>query len=573
MKNQEIAQLLYEIADILEIQEVPFKPQAYRNAARSIENLSEDIAAIHQRGELDQIPGVGEHIGKKIIELLKTGKLEYYTKLKKEIGFDVEQLLKVPTLGPKRIKILHKELKINSVSDLEKAIKSGKLRKLPGFGTESEKHLLEGINLIKTTPQRYMYASAIPIVKEIIAYFKKQPFVKKIEVAGSFRRGKETIGDLDFLVISTQPEKVIKLFIKYPEVKEVLAKGTTKGSVRLRNGMQVDLRVVKEKEFGSAMNYFIGNKEHNIALRKFALSKGYTLSEYGLFKLKGKKWVAGRTESEIYDKLKMDYIEPELRENTGEIEASQKHQLPKLITPKDIRGLFHNHSTWSDGENSLLEMAQQAEKMGFQFISFNEHYSNIGIVNPLNEKRLSGYLKEIEKVRKKVKIKVFSGIEIDIQKDGTLNLSLSKLKQFNIVIAALHSSLQLPEKEMTERVCKALKNYPIHILAHPLCGQFGKRPPIQLNLEKVFAVCKRKNIFLEINSSPQRMDLNGINVKAALKAGCKLVLSTDAHDVHQLETYPLGVLCARRGWLEKKDVMNCWEMKKIEKELKKINYK
>ncbi|MEK6937637.1 MAG: PHP domain-containing protein, partial [Nanoarchaeota archaeon] len=449
MKNQEIAQLLYEIADILEIQEVPFKPQAYRNAARSIENLSEDIAAIHQRGELDQIPGVGEHIGKKIIELLKTGKLEYYTKLKKEIGFDVEQLLKVPTLGPKRIKILHKELKINSVSDLEKAIKSGKLRKLPGFGTESEKHLLEGINLIKTTPQRYMYASAIPIVKEITAYFKKQPFVKKIEVAGSFRRGKETIGDLDFLVISTQPEKVIQLFIKYPEVKEVLAKGSTKGSIRLRSGMQVDLRVVNEKEFGSAMNYFIGNKEHNIALRKLALSKGYTLSEYGLFQLKGKKWIAGRTEQEIYDKLGMDYIEPELRENTGEIEASLKHQLPNLITPKDIKGVFHNHSAWSDGRNTLLEMAQSAERMGFKFISFNDHYSNIGIINPLNEKRLPGYLKEIEKVRKKVKIKVFLGVEIDIQKDGTLNLPISKLKQFDIVIAALHTSLQLPEKEMT----------------------------------------------------------------------------------------------------------------------------
>ncbi len=569
MKNQEIAQLLYEIADILEIQEVPFKPQAYRNAARSIENLSEDIAAIHQRGELDQIPGVGEHIGKKIIELLKTGKLEYYTKLKKEIGFDVEQLLKVPTLGPKRIKILHKELKINSVSDLEKAIKSGKLRKLPGFGTESEKHLLEGINLIKTTPQRYMYASAIPIVKEITAYFKKQPFVKKIEVAGSFRRGKETIGDLDFLVISTQPEKVIQLFIKYPEVKEVLAKGSTKGSIRLRSGMQVDLRVVNEKEFGSAMNYFIGNKEHNIALRKLALSKGYTLSEYGLFQLKGKKWIAGRTEQEIYDKLGMDYIEPELRENTGEIEASLKHQLPNLITPKDIKGVFHNHSAWSDGRNTLLEMAQSAERMGFKFISFNDHYSNIGIINPLNEKRLPGYLKEIEKVRKKVKIKVFLGVEIDIQKDGTLNLPISKLKQFDIVIAALHTSLQLPEKEMTERVCKALENYPIHILAHPLCGQYGERPPIQLNLEKVFTVCKRRNIFLEINSSPKRMDLNGINVKAALKAGCKLVLSTDAHDIHQLETYPLGVLCARRGWLEKKDLVNCWEMKKIEKEFKK----
>jgi DNA polymerase (family 10) len=569
MKNLEIAKILYEIADLLELQEIKFKPQAYRNAARSIESLSEDIEAIHQRGELQKIPGIGEHIALKIEQYLETGKLDYYTKLKKEVGFDLEQLLQIPGLGPKRVKILHQKLKISNVDDLEKAIKTGKLRTVPGFGAETEKHFLQGINYLKTNPQRFLYAQALPIVNEILAYFKAQPFAKKIEVAGSFRRGKETVGDLDFLATSTQPEKVIDLFTKLPEVKEILNKGTTKSSIRLSNGLQVDLRVVKEKEFGSAMNYFIGSKEHNIQLRKLALSKGYTLSEYGLFRLKDKVWVAGTTEKEIYDKLGMNFIEPELRENTGEIEAALQHKLPKLITLKDIKGLFHNHSTWSDGENSILKMAQQAERIGMKFISFNDHYSRLGIVNPLTEKRLIQYLKEIEKVRKKVGIRVFSGIEIDIQKDGTLTLPKSKLKELDVVIAAVHTSLQMPEKEMTARIIKCLNNYPINILGHPTGIEHGHRPEININLERVFEAAKQKNVFLEINSSPERMDLNGLQVKSAIQAGCRVVISTDAHQKSQLGYYPLGLLSARRGWTEKKDVLNCWDLKKIEKSLEK----
>lgn len=569
MKNLELARILYEIADLLDLQEIKFKPPAYRNAARSIENLSEDIEAIHQRRELQQIPGVGEHIALKIEQYLETGKIDYYNQLRKEIGFDIEKLLQIPGLGPKRVKLLHQKLKISSVDDLEKAIKTGKLRTIPGFGEETEKHFLQGINYLRTNPQRFLYAHALPIVNEILSYLKKLSSVQKIEVAGSFRRGKETIGDLDFLATSTQPEKVIDFFTKFSGVKEILNKGTTKSSVRLSNGLQVDLRVVKEKEFGSAMNYFIGNKEHNIALRKLALSKGYTLSEYGLFKLKGKVWVAGRTEKEIYGKLEMDYIEPELRENTGEIEASLKHQLPELITLKNIQGVFHNHSTWSDGSNSLLEMTQAAEKKGFKFISFNDHYSNLGIVNPLTEKRLAQYLKEIEKVRKRVKIKVFSGIEIDIQKDGSLSLDKKWFGKIDVIIAAIHTSMQMPEKQMTARIVKCLESYPITILGHPTGIQHGERPGINVDLEKVFEVCKKRKVFLEINACPERMDLSGLQVKAALKAGCKIVIGTDAHEKSQLGFYPFGVLCARRGWAEKKDVVNCWDLKKIEKELKK----
>ncbi len=423
MKNLDLAKILYNIADILELQEVPFKPQAYRRAALAIENLAEDIAAVAERGELTTIPGVGESIAEKIEEFLKTGKVRHYEQLKKEIKIDFEQLSAIPGLGPKKMKVLYQQLAVKNLAELEKVIKSGKLQTVPGFGEETAKSLLSGIQLLKSRPKRFLYAQAAPIVEEILQKFRAYPFVQKMEIAGSFRRGKETVGDLDFLAISNQSEKVMAAFTAMAEVKEVLAQGTTKASVRLTNGLQLDLRVLHPREWGSALLYFIGSKEHNVELRKLALSKGYTLSEYGLFRLKGRKWIAGRTEEEIYKKLGVDYMEPEIRENTGEIVAAQKHTLPKLVTAKDINGVFHNHSTWSDGSNSLLEMAQQAEKLGFKFISFNDHFGQMGITNPLNETRLPKYLAEIEKVRRKVGIRVFSGVEIDILKDGSLPLS------------------------------------------------------------------------------------------------------------------------------------------------------
>ena len=579
MKNLEVVQILNTIADILELQNVQWKPQAYRKAARSIEALSEDIAEIAKRGELRKIPGIGEAISEKIEEIIKTGKLRYYEQLKKDIKIDLEQLSSIPGLGPKKIKVLYEKLKIKNISDLEKAIRQKKLQKIEGFGEETEKKILHGIELQKTKPKRFLYAQAAPIVAEILTALKKYSFVKKVEVAGSFRRGKETVGDLDFLVVSSQPEKVMEVFIKISDLAEVLAHGTTKSSIRLKNGLQIDLRVVAEKEFGSAMNYFIGSKEHNVELRKLALSKGYTLSEYGLFKLKkskkerkeektteavGKTWVAGRTEEEIYDKLKLQYIPPELRENTGEIAAAQKNALPKLITKEDILGVFHNHSTWSDGNNSLLEMAQEAERLGLQFISFNDHAGQIGITNPITAKRLAGYLKEIEQVKKKVKIKIFSGLEVDILKDGSLALPKELLKKIDVVIASIHLAQGMAEAEMTTRVCHALENYPVHILGHPTGRILNEREPIQLNFEKVFAMAKKRGVFLEINSSPGRMDLDGMQIKAAKEAGCKFALSTDGHDVHHLSGFVYGILSARRGWLEKKDVLNCWEMTEIE---------
>lgn len=572
MKNQEVVRILNGIADILEIQEVPFKPQAYRKAALAIESLAEDVEDIYKEKGTDgllEIPSVGENIAKKIEEIITTGKLKYHEQLKKAVDIDVEALGMIPGLGPKKINILHKQLNIKTVEDLEKVLQQQKIRELEGFGEKTEETLLQGIKFYKSKPKRFLYAQALPIVHALISYMKQCSTVLKIEVAGSFRRGKETVGDIDLLVTSSSPQEVMKKFVAFPDRKEIIAQGTTKSSLRLSNGMQVDLRVVKEKEFGSALQYFIGNKDHNVELRKFALSKGYTLSEYGLFTVKGKKWLAGKTEQEIYQKLEMAWIEPELRENHGEIAAALHKKLPTIVTTKDIQGSFHNHSTWSDGANSLLAMAQKAEDLGWKFISFNDHFGPIGITNPLTEKRLSSYLKEIEHVRKKVGIRVFSGIEIDILKDGTLPLSAKKLKELDIVVASVHLSMKMTEADMTRRVCSVLQNYPIHILGHPTGRLLNIREGMQLNFEEIFRAARDNHVFLEINSSPQRMDLQGELIKQAKDIGCQFALSTDAHEVSQLHNYPFGVNMARRGWLEKKDLLNCWEMKKIEKALEK----
>ncbi|MBU1976879.1 MAG: DNA polymerase/3'-5' exonuclease PolX [Nanoarchaeota archaeon] len=534
-----------------------------------MESLSEDIEDIYKRGELEEISGVGKHIAEKITEFIETGKLKYYDKLKKEVKIDIEELNKIPGLGSKKIKILYNKLKIKNLKDLEAAIKRQKLRELSGFSEKTEQSLLEGINIVKSRPHRFLYSQVIPLVKEIKETFERLNFVKAIEVAGSFRRRKETIGDLDFLVVSKEPGKVRDVFTSLPDIKQVLAKGLTKSSIRLNNNLQVDLRVVKEKEFGSALLYFIGNKQHNVELRKFALKKGYTLSEYGLFKLKDNQWVAGRTEEEVYKKLGLQYIPPEIRGNQGEIQAAQNNKIPKLIDFTDVKGIFHNHTKWSDGNNSIPEVVKKAEEMKLKFISFNDHFSSIGITNPLNEARLKKYLQELEKVRKKSSLRVFSGVEIDILKDGTLPLEPKKLKELDVVIAAVHTSTKMSPKEMTARVCKALKNYPINILAHPTDRLIGEREPLKMNLEKVFETAKENDVFLEINSSPKRMDLSGENVRSALNSGCKFAISTDAHNLSQMDAYPLGVNLARRGWVESKKVLNCWSMQKVENALKK----
>ena len=573
MKNLEIVKILRNIADILELQGIEFKPQAYRNAARGIESLTEDIERTYYQGRLEKIPGVGKHIAEKITEIIETGKLQYYQKLKKKIKIDLESLKQIPSLGPKRIMVLYKKLGIKTVRDLEKAIRTHKVSQLKGFGHEIEKELKQGIDFFKNKPNRSLYAHAASLVIEIITYLDKFSFVQKIEPAGSFRRGRETVGDLDFLVVSKQPGEVIKAFISMPDIKKVISKGKTKSSVRFENGLQADLRVVPEKVYGSATLYFIGSKQHNIELRKIALKKGYSLSEYGLFKIgkdrKKKRLIASKTEKDIYTKLGMSYIAPELRENTGEIEAAKINKLPKLITPKQINGLFHNHSTWSDGLNTISEMVQKVESLKMKFISFNDHQGSLKIANALDEKRLTKYVQAINKVQKKSKIKIFTGVEADILKGGNLSLSKKWCKKLDVVIASVHSSSQPNEKKLTKCVTEVLENYPINILGHPTGRKLNERAPHPLNLEKIYTTAKDNNVFLEINASRNRMDLSGDNIKSALEYGCKFALGTDAHQLSQIENYHLGILNLRRGWAEKKDILNCWRLDKIEKSIKK----
>ncbi|MEW5896962.1 MAG: DNA polymerase/3'-5' exonuclease PolX [Nanoarchaeota archaeon] len=569
MKNLEIAKILHGIADILELQEVPWKPQAYRKAALAIETLSEDIEEIYKRSELEEIPGVGEHIARKIEEIIKTGKLKYYEELKKKVPLKLDELMSVPGLGPKKIKLLYQKLKVKSIKDLEEAAKKQKIRKIKTLGAVTEENILRGIELAKGA-KRFPLGRIMPLAEEIKQKLLSQPFIKRVEIAGSYRRKKETVGDIDILSISDKPAETMDFFTKMPGVKSILAKGTTKSIIVLNNNLQVDIRVLPEKEFGSALQYFTGDKEHNIAVRKIALKKGYTLSEYGLFELKTKKWLAGRSEEEIYQKLGMQMPPPEIRTNSGEVEAALAHKLPKLVEYKEVHADFHIHSDFSDGDNSLEEMIAAAKKLGHQSIAVTDHMGPLKIAHALDEKRLQKYVQEIERVGRKVpEINVLIGAEVDIDKNGNLTATKKMLSRLDFVLAAVHSSFKMPEKEMTARIIHAFENYSVNALAHPSGRLINQRESYLFDQEKVFQAAKDKNIFLEINAFPDRLDLNGELIRKALQFGCKFTIGTDSHNREQLKFIELGTATARCGWLEKKDLLNCWDAKKIGKALER----
>lgn len=572
MKNLEVARILNLIGDILELQGIEFKPRAYQKAARAIEGLTEEVEEIYRSKGLkglDEIPGVGKSIAEKIEEFIKTGKIRKYEELKKKVPIELEELGRVPGLGPKKIRLLYQKLGVRNLRDLEKAIKEHKLRKMAGLGEVTEENLGKGLELVKKSGGRMLLGQAYPIAKEIKEYLSRVPGVSRVEMAGSFRRGKETVGDLDILAISAQPKKVMDAFTAMPEAKEVVAKGTTKSVIRLNNDLEIDLRVLKEREFGAGLLYFIGNKQHNIALRKLALSKGYTLSEYGLFRLKGKKFVGGRTETEIYKKLGMDYIEPEMRENTGEIKAALERRLPKLVSLKEVKGDFQLHSRWSDGANTIKEIAGEAEKRGLKIIAITDHVGHLGITHSLKGKRFEQYLKEIDKINKSSRITVLKGAEIDIDKKGRLMAAKGMLKKLDLVLGAVHLGFKGGEKEQTKRICSALENYPINILAHPSGRKIGEREPLALKMEKVFETAREREVFLEIDGTPERMDLKDVLVKAGKEFGCRFSLGSDAHIAGKMENLKFAVINARRGWLEKKDILNCWNWQKIKKAIKK----
>lgn len=563
MRNKEVASLLYKIADYLDFQGIEFKPIAFRRAAQNIEALSKDIEEIYREGKLLEIPAVGIHIAQKISEYLKSGKLEYFEKLKKQIPVDLEGLMSVSELGPKRAKVLYQKLKIKNLDDLKKAAKENKIRVLFGFGEKSESSILRSIELLEKSKGKNLLGYSIDTANEILETLKNVEFVSRVDLAGSARRFRETIGDLDILVISSKPLLVIKAFSSVKKIQKVLEKGPTRSSIILDNGLQVDLRVVEKKSYGAALNYFTGSKEHNIMLRRIAIKKGLKLSEYGLFR--NNKYVGGKTEVELYKKLGMAYIEPELRENTGEIEIAQKNKLPKIIGYNDILGDLHMHTTHSDGHNSIEEMALATKKMGYSYVNISDH-SKLPVANGMDDKKVLAYCKEIDKINKKdLGIRIFKGCEINIDKKGEPDLKKSTIKELDIPVFAIHSYFKLDKKEMTKRIINALDNEFIKILAHPTGRLINKREEYEFDFNSVFEKAAKNGVALEINSFPDRLDLKDVYIKAAKKFGVKFVIDTDSHATLHLNFIKFGIGQARRGWLEKKDVLNTLALKEIQK--------
>ena len=563
MKNLEIARIFEEVADILEILEVQWKPQAYRKAAINIRSLSEGIEEVYKEGRLEDIPGVGENIAKKIEEIIRTGNLKYLEKLHKQVPKELEMLMNIPGVGPKTAKILVDRLKIKNKRDLVKAIKEKRLRRLKGFGEKTEKEILEGLDIIKT--KRHLLGDVLKIAREIRDDIKTLKCVKTADIAGSLSRMKETIGDIDILAMSSDYVNVMDFFTEMDYVKKVIVKGDTKSSVLLKNDIQVDLRVVDKKSYGSALQYFIGSKEHGIIVRKIAIKKGYKLSEYGLFK--GKRNVAAnKPESEIYRKLGMQWPAPELREDRGEIEAALKKKLPKLIELKDIKGDLHVHTNWSDGGNTIEEMAKHAAKLGYRYICISDHSSSMRVANGMDDKRLMRQLREIDKLNSgNNRIRILKGAEVDIKKDGSLYASDDLLKELDVVIASVHSGFKSNEDDMTKRVLKAMDNRHVNILGHPTGRLLFRRNPYEINLDKVFEKAKDEGIALEINAEPARLDLNDVNARAANDFGVNMVINTDAHSIDGLGNMELGVGVARRGWCDKKDMINTYSLKRLER--------
>jgi DNA polymerase (family 10) len=569
MKNKFVADILYQIADLLDIKgEIFFKTRAYRMAAQTIEVLDEDIENVVKEGRLESIRGVGEALAKKIKEIVETGKLEYFERLKKEVPEGLLELLDLPGLGPKKVAALYKNLGITTVESLRTACIQGKLRDLDGFGEITERNILRGIQLKEKTSGRVLLNVAYQDGNKYHDYIKKCPEVNNSALAGSFRRKKETIGDLDILVSSENPDEVMNHFVKYPDVSRVLMKGPTKSSVLLSDGLQVDLRVVKKKSYGAALQYFTGSKEHNVKMRSIAIKKGYRLNEYGLFEKDTEKYVTGRIEKDVYSALGLEYIEPELRENMGEIEAASEGKLPHLVEYKDILGDLHIHSIYSDGSDSIETIATHAKKLGYKYVGISDHSQSLKVARGLSEESLIKKQNEIQQINKKLgDITVLFGTECDIKTDGTLDYPDSVLAKFDFVIVGVHTALKMDSKQMEKRILSGIENEHANILAHPTGRLIGRREPFKIDIENLIDAAKKTNTFLEINSFPDRLDLNNVHAKLAKEKKVKCAIGTDAHSIANMAYMEFGVATARRGWQEKSDILNTYSLKDLKKML------
>ncbi len=556
MKNQEVAAIFNGIANILEIKgSNPFRIRAYRKAAQNIENLTEDIAAVAARGGLEDIPGIGKDLAGKIQEIIATCTLKVYEDLQKEIPSGIVSLLGIPGVGPRTAKALFDHFGVFSIEDIKKLALEHKIRGLPGIKAKTEENILKGIAILKKGRGRLPVGIVLPVAEEILSILSKKCPTCRLSIAGSLRRRRETVKDIDLLASSDKPAKVMKVFTGLSVVEDIIAAGETKSSIRTREGIQVDFRVVEPKSFGAALCYFTGSKAHNIRIRDLAVRQGLKINEYGVFK--GKKRVGGETEEDVFKSVGLPWIPPELREDRGEIEAAQAGQLPVLVEMKDIRGDLHVHSKYSDGTASLAEIAKKANEFGFSWVAVCDHSASLKVARGLSISKLQKKMDEIRKFNQKGgPVKLLCGTEVDIDNNGNLDYPDEILRRLDIVVAAIHTGFKQDKKTLTHRITSAMRNPHVHIIAHPTGRLIGEREPYAVDMEEVIRVAAETETALEINAYFKRLDINDIQAKTAKEKGCKLTIGTDSHIMEQMNFMSLGVSVARRAWLAREDLLN-----------------
>ncbi|MGA9032885.1 MAG: DNA polymerase/3'-5' exonuclease PolX [Sulfuricaulis sp.] len=568
--NADIAALFEEIADLLEIENAnPFRVRAYRNAARQLQGMGVPAADMVAKGEdLTELPGIGDDLAAKIQEIVETGKCQFLEKLRKKTPPTITELLKIPGLGPKRVRALYHELDVHTLEQLARAASDGRIRKLPGFGEKTEQTILEAISAHVEKQARFKLAVAAQYAEPLRKYLEKISGVNQAVLAGSYRRFKETVGDIDILVTAGNTENVMDRFVAYDEVKDVLAKGSTRATVILKSGLQVDVRVVNEDCFGAAWQYFTGSKAHNIEIRRLAQERRLKISEYGVFK--GEKRIAGDTEESVYRSVGLPWIPPELRENRGEIEAARAGKLPKLVAFADLKGDLHAHTKATDGHHTVREMADAARQHGFEYLAITEHSRRLTVAHGLAPQQLRRQMNEIDKLNDQLKnITLLKGIEVDILEDGALDLPDNVLSECDLVVGAVHSKFNLSRAKQTERILRAMDHPHFTILAHPTGRLLNTREPYDVDMLKIIRRARERGCFLELNAHPERLDLLDIYCQMARDEEVLVAISSDAHSAQDFDNLVYGVGQARRGWLEKKDVLNTRPLKLLRPLLKR----
>lgn len=569
--NQEVARLLDDIGDMLEILgDNPFRVRAHHRAADSIRSSVEDIIALVHAKRLTELPAVGQGLAERIEELVNTGRMSYYEELKEQVPPRILELMQINGVGPKKAKVFYDELQVTNADELMEAAKKGRVRVLKGMSSRTEENIIKGIEMMRAGRERMLLSEAFPLAISFVDMLRERQRVEEADIAGSLRRMKETIGDIDILATGADPGEIIDYFIGLPEVARVLAKGDTKASVLATNGLQLDLRVVRPEEYGSALQYFTGSKEHNVRLRDLAKRKGYKINEYGIFDNKSNRNKGSRTENDIYKTLGLDYIPPTLREDNGEITAAATHALPTLVQMTDIRGDLQVHSTWSDGLNHVKDIAMAAISLGYEYLAVTDHAEKLKIAGGMSKEDIVNRRKEIDQLNNELDgITILNGVELNIDGEGNVDYPDDVLKEFDIVLGSIHSGFQQTREKIMKRAATAMENPYIQIFAHPTGRVIGRRDPYALDIEEAFDLAARTGTILEINAFPNRLDLKDEYVREAKRRGLKLVISTDSHMSAHLRYMMYGLAVAQRGWLEAPDVINTYPLEEMMKLLKK----